>query len=891
MNENDLNALHTLTGFDSYRWQRRLFEVFLSGRMPDTLDIPTGLGKTSVIGLWLVARALGAGVPRRLVYVVDRRAVVDQASREAEQLAENLDAALNGGVAGSVAMSWRKHLGLTGERLPISTLRGQFTDNRLWLENPARSAIAVGTVDMIGSRLLFEGYGVRAGMRPVHAALIGNDTIIILDEAHLVPPFKALVRRVAQFERPAPVPRLHLLALSATGTPEERESVFQLQPDESEDPPVARRLRAPKRLALRDTDNLAQSLADRAFALGKGGHRVLIFCNSRDKLARVVAEALRIRSVQLWKQRDTTALLVGARRVAERELLTGRRKPGETDWEISPHPVFRRFMANEPQEAPDVPAFLVATSAGEVGIDLDADHMVCDLVAWERMVQRLGRVNRSGRDDIAFVDIFAAVPKDDPEDDVGEELSVLRAPFESAAWPVGEDGRRQAGPGMLTELKANPEFALLTSAASTAAPLHPELTAATVDAWAMTSLEDHPGRPRVDPWLRGWVDKKLQCRIVWRRVLPIRGSLPERKLLEEFFDAFPPHLTEVLETETYLIGETLRTRSAALLKDGENANPELTRLAAVVLDPRGKIESELTLSDLAEPRDNAWVDRTIIVDARLGGLSTDGLLDPRSAELPATLDTAAIEENALWNEQRFQAVGQRLRIVEPEAAPLAGWVREAGWPTTIEEAGEAPTEWRVERVVRALTEGDAARSRIAQPLQEHAERAAVEAGRIARAVGLSEEQERMLVLSARCHDLGKDRDLWQTAMGAPAIGRPFAKTDARRANGRALGGYRHEFGSLRDAEVRLSEIEDESLRDLARHLIGAHHGWARPVIAPIDPNNPPSMSENRSRAAALRFVRLQREWGPWGLAWWESLLRAADWAASTVENKDGNRIY
>jgi CRISPR-associated endonuclease/helicase Cas3 len=30
---------------------------------------------------------------------------------------------------------------------------------------------------------------------------------------------------------------------------------------------------------------------------------------------------------------------------------------------------------------------------------LDADHMVADLVAWERMVQRLGRVNRRGEGD------------------------------------------------------------------------------------------------------------------------------------------------------------------------------------------------------------------------------------------------------------------------------------------------------------------------------------------------------------------------------------------------------------------------------------------------------------------------------------------------------------
>ncbi len=31
---------------------------------------------------------------------------------------------------------------------------------------------------------------------------------------------------------------------------------------------------------------------------------------------------------------------------------------------------------------PQGPTFLVATSAGEVGVDMNADHMVCDLVAW-----------------------------------------------------------------------------------------------------------------------------------------------------------------------------------------------------------------------------------------------------------------------------------------------------------------------------------------------------------------------------------------------------------------------------------------------------------------------------------------------------------------------------
>lgn len=53
-------------------------------------------------------------------------------------------------------------LGLGDRSLPISTLRGQFVDNRDWLADPAAPAIVVGTVDMIGSRLLFMGYGVCA---------------------------------------------------------------------------------------------------------------------------------------------------------------------------------------------------------------------------------------------------------------------------------------------------------------------------------------------------------------------------------------------------------------------------------------------------------------------------------------------------------------------------------------------------------------------------------------------------------------------------------------------------------------------------------------------------------------------------------------------------------
>ncbi len=121
-----------------FPWQERLLTShFAKGSIPDALDIPTGLGKTSVIAIWIAARAAGAKVPRRLVYVVDRRAVVDQATEEAERIKKIVDE----------TPEFAKALGLTGS-LPISTLRGQHVDNREWLEEPGAPAVVVGTVDM-----------------------------------------------------------------------------------------------------------------------------------------------------------------------------------------------------------------------------------------------------------------------------------------------------------------------------------------------------------------------------------------------------------------------------------------------------------------------------------------------------------------------------------------------------------------------------------------------------------------------------------------------------------------------------------------------------------------------------------------------------------------------
>src|SRR5688572_8598279 len=81
-------AFFALTSHPPMLWQCRLFEHFVISSIPSACDVPTGLGKTSVMAIWLLALARQAtsdapSLPRRLVYVVNRRTVVDQASEEA----------------------------------------------------------------------------------------------------------------------------------------------------------------------------------------------------------------------------------------------------------------------------------------------------------------------------------------------------------------------------------------------------------------------------------------------------------------------------------------------------------------------------------------------------------------------------------------------------------------------------------------------------------------------------------------------------------------------------------------------------------------------------------------------------------------------------------------
>jgi len=364
MNPLDTNSSFFAAGFEALtdnkalRWQIRLFQCFVSEKVPRVCGLPTGLGKTSVIPIWLLALAAQAQagkitLPRRLVYIVNRRTVVDQATNVVEQIRTRLFCPSK--------LEWSRHapvLRTLGEILSklgssdnpflaISTLRGELADNEEWKDDPARPAIIVGTIDMTGSKLLFSGYGDGSYWRPQHAGLIGQDSLIVHDEAHLTPAFSELLTYVARAQEACNEPRpLRIMELSATARNNSASSdVFGLEPGDYEDETVRRRLNAKKEVRLNHVkDNeLVGNLITCALSYEGERAKVLIYVRSPAEAQKVASELCKKAG------RDRVALLTGTIRGYERDRLAAN------------DPVYRAFL-NPERVSHSV--YLVSTSAG-----------------------------------------------------------------------------------------------------------------------------------------------------------------------------------------------------------------------------------------------------------------------------------------------------------------------------------------------------------------------------------------------------------------------------------------------------------------------------------------------------------------------------------------------
>jgi CRISPR-associated endonuclease/helicase Cas3 len=867
-------------GKTPFPWQKRLYEQFIQGKIPISCNIPTSLGKTAVIGVWLIAFARlvlekkPLALPRRLIYIVNRRTVVDQSTESVERYRDVLlkndyssdkqqivDQLRNALLSCSIIPDAKNPLA-------ISTLRGELADNKQWKQEITKPAIIIGTIEMVGSKLFFLGHGDSIKMRPLHAALVGQDALIIHDEAHLDPAFTHALRKVEHIQKNdgSPYP-IRVMSLSATLRAQD-ENCFGLNDDDRNDPVIKQRLYGKKELRMYKVKRnvFVSSLFSKAKSFKNSGLRVLVYVDTVKsayagyaQLAKVVKE-------------ENIRLLVGPLRGNERDHLVK-------------HPVYEEFKKEI--RDPSKTVYMIATSAGEVGANINADIIICDLVTLERMIQRLGRGNRFGMGTASIYMFWTeeSVSKVDKQDKSKTPKTVLRLRTLNALQKlpnkkINSEVVYDASVEEISKLSKHNE-------AYTIPPEFANIDEGVLDACTLTTLKvKEIGRGEVSDLLKGYdPNAEPHTYVVWRSCVPMLCGVTDEKVREEFFEKFPLKQKEILHDVSRRVSEEL-----LLIGSRNPYSPVL------VLDQDGLVSSfkfQTLLRNLS--RDETLLEnKTIILPVEVGGLSPLGILRGISTEpvsevsdesrFPGdTFRCVAEKDKDVWSISEGQQkgfAGERGETLSEFVRKIASNVKAShAWTGVLENTEEGD-----KKVIMYFSKYKKnQRAYKSQLLQEHHADVLACLKAILDKLSMDNVSRQALLYAAENHDEGKAREIWQEAAGNNG-GPLLAKTNGM-LNPHALHQYRHEFGTymkLRDNSENLN-----GAKDLCLHVICTHHGRSRPNFEkPFDPNYRDDDCQKAADEAILRFSALQNKHGRWGLAWYETLLRVADGLASSGQFGD-----
>lgn len=921
-------AFAHIHGVPPFPWQRRLLHtVCTQGRWPALVDLPTGSGKTACIDIALFHLAWSAGraevhAARRIALVVDRRLIVDAAAERADRIAAALAAADEDTALGRWASALRS---LGGEcPLRVIRLRGGLPQEASPLRDPVTPTVLLSTVDQIGSRLLFRGYGVSGRMQPISAGLLGLDTLILLDEAHIAQPLQqtldGIVREQARASGwpalPAPMRWTRL-----TATPG-KVADFQLDDDDRADPTLARRLQASKRVRL-------EALADRSALLT----RMVQVAAAALKQSPPVGESLRL-GIIVNRVDTARELYTQLKRKhaahADLHLLTGRLRPLERDEATA---ALLPVVGVSPRPRPgERPVIVVATQTLEVGADLDFHQMLIESASYGAIRQRLGRLNRLGLQASAEATLIHVRKGSEDDPIYGSALAATWAFLQQHA-----DADGVVDLGLLAAPAGGPE--LLPPASAT-----PWLTPACVDLLAQTEP-----RPQIEPdiasLLHGYSAREADISVVWRAGVQHSAEVWDERYAAQVLDALPPTGPETLTLPAPLVrrwlsadpdqrkrfadssddlegsaseDEDLRERPArqVLVRRGEGwrlSDPRRLRGGDVVVVPAewgGYDEQGFAPNSQTPVRDRAEEARaqlgrspaTILSAARLSAWGADRALLDFYAEL---LDQ--LKQELITRGEAAQALWNALSATPPPAMPAILLTLPApAWRVetcTLTERTIALALQARQRSAADFGDEDGALQRTVRvALDEHGLGVARYAQRFAAAVGLPAGLAGDVELAARLHDLGKADPRFQALLGNSDLSRPLAKGTADSRMDLPLGA-RHEAYSVAIIEAHPHWLADASDPDLVLHLVGSHHGYGRawhPDVADVGTRisvdvdglhieyaGAPHLGRISSGWVA-RFARLQRRYGPWGLAWLEALVRLADHRRSEAELKGGS---
>ncbi|HEX3659121.1 MAG TPA: type I-U CRISPR-associated helicase/endonuclease Cas3 [Pirellulales bacterium] len=969
-----------------FPWQTRLAEQVFREGWPECIDLPTASGKTAAIDIAVFVLACQAGLEtkdrtagRRIFFTVNRRVIVDEAFDRAKTLARKLLEA-TGGILKEVAGALHEIGGdKTAPPFDVAQLRGGVYRDRAWARSITQPLVVCTTADQLGSRLLFRGYGVTASSAPIHAALCGCDSLVLLDEAHVTRAFCQTMHLLTRYQsQHSTAPKMRFVQMTATPAGEiPANRRFTLDHENWSDPrnqKLKERQDAPKVATLVKFDKkkpIAKEIASRAFDAISDTRKTVGVIVNRVRTAREIERLIRDEIDQRAKKDETFR--------ADVHLVIGRMRPIDRD---DLQEKLREAVGPDRPDAwnaDDKPIFVVATQCLEVGADYDFDALIAECASIDALRQRFGRLNRKGRP----IEVVAAIITNDES---LKESDPIYGDAIKRTWEwLTEGGRNSVDFGIaafnrLWDGVGDAGRRSMLAPAPDAAVLLP----AHLDALCQTNPQPVPS-PDISYYIHGPQRGNAEVRVCWRADL---GEDPKKwpEIVRLLPPSSPECMTVPLAEVKRWMGERFKTLPDA---DIPTANAEVaddkrseghTSTAVRVVAWRGSKDCEVV-----EAPSNIRPNDTVVIPTQNFGWESFGHIPgaPTNAEwesLRDKADTASVTARAEIElhrdcvDQAERATRQsRLRVavrLHPiffGRAALRGQtaddLRESLRLLIDAELKDDPQERdRVQAVLPLRFErhdypGEQDESPESKPNQliifsrlleqkdklqltpideDDEDDSLSELNRIVPLADHVRHVECQLLLaldklalcnlestvraSAPLHDIGKADVRFQAmlagttpyeAMMLPKLlgkGEGFRRTWAERNAifARALypRGFRHEMLSVELIEHLKLEAKLPH-RDLLLHLIAAHHGYARP-FAPVVADD--AADETRSvcvngftitpeqrknwipshrldSGVAERFWKLTRQYGWWGLAWLESILRVADQQASAAEQE------
>ena len=917
------------------------------------VNLPTSSGKTSIIDIAVFQMALNfeknKGGYRRVFFTVDRRFVVDEAFEEATALKEKLTKETNEeNIVGSVARILIS-MGGGGSPLDVIRLRGGLRHEPVFISNPIQPTVIVSTVDQVGSRLLFRGYGISDSMKPVHAALVGKDSLIILDEAHLSAPFYETAKSVERYqgntwyEESVGNP-LQIVSMSATPGGSEEVS-FSLDKSDYSHEILSKRFGTPKNARLvvhkiRKTDQkdinstrMEEQVADIFADNAENAMKNLIAEGRSAPVVGIVVNSVSLAGAVREKLSHTSKFEVAK--------IIGRTRPYERDRIISEF--LPRMKAGRDPEDNKNPLYVVATQTVEVGANIDFDALVSEIAPLDSLRQRFGRLNRLGMQNTAH----GAIVNHGYRDSINEAI-YGKAPAETWKWlsKVSKNGIVDFGVNAMDALLADTDVSSLTVIQK-----HPPvLLPAHLDALVQTSPSPSV-EPDISEMLHGTSESSADVQVLWRKDIPSLNDA-ESDMAFDMISLIPPRSYETVSIPVWVL------RNFLMATDSDFSDVEGASITESVPGMEGKAVFLWTGdedSHIINPRD-IKPGQTVVLPSSYGGYDMFGW-NPKStnsvkdiAEIALYHDTGEVvlRIHPVFMEEWFQsgsdspALARSLlsqcmtNIYEGDDAveSVSKFLEEiSAIPDIDQEFLTKTQQWngagkrtlsvypdssgiilQVQRGSKPdVSDDDTSSYMVEVPLEYHCNGVKKQAGIYSSQLIQQPDLHDAIETAGFFHDIGKADPRFQSWLrgGLPydnsnLIAKSSGKRDINAIRkARILSGYpkggRHECYSVA-LLYSTDHLLSDRYRDLVIYLVGTHHGRGRAMMPVVDDNGTAMSFSFGGKRIEYRgvhglevvdsgwtnlFWKMVRKYGYWGLPYMEMIMRLGDHTESEMEAKHG----